>query len=86
VTQQEIDQGRKKLYNGFWGWLIAATIMLAAAALLGQQGQWCLTVVPLFLFFVCLFLVMVAGYGLTVLTDKEEALHERERKIGKVIK
>ena len=86
MTQQEIDQGRKKLMNGFWGWLIGATIMLAAAAILGESGQWCLTVVPLFLFFVCLFLVMVAGYGLTVLTDKEDVLKERERKIGKVVK
>ena len=86
MTREEIAKGRQKLINGVWGWLIAATIMLGAAALLGQNGQWCLVFVPLFLFLVCLSLVGICAYGLGVLHEQDELINERERIYKKVVK
>lgn len=84
IGYKDYSPHRKKLVNGVWSWLIAATLMLAAAAGLFQVDLRCMSAVPMFLFFVCLFMVLVSFYGLKLIQENEE--DERLRKYSKVVK
>lgn len=86
IEYRDYTPEKKKMVNNVWGWLIGATLMLAAAAALFQIDLRCLSVVPIFLFFVCLFMVLVAFFGLHLIYKKEEEQDERRRKFEKVVK
>ena len=84
IGYKDYTLDKKKMVNGVWGWLIGATVMLTAAAGLFQVDLRCMSAVPMFLFFVCLFMVLVSFYGLKLIHEQEE--EQRISKFNKVVK